>query len=330
MQLTQNRIEKLLCPTGRKDMLVFDDEQQGLGVRVTANGGKTYIVQYRGPGGLKRRMPIGSFSAISLGAAREAARAIMGDAAKGLDPFADRKQKVIEARAQVEREALTLDALIGQWAERRLSSRRQSYSIEAPRALRVAFAAQLEAPAAALDAKTVRKVVDRIAEAGKATSARLAAAGSAAYNWAMSRGLVACNPFDTVQIERTPARDRVLANDELRAVWRVSFCMGAYGAIVRMLILTGQRRDEVAGMTWDEISDDCATWTIPSGRAKNGVVHIVPLSDETRELLQTTPRCQASSSRRAAASSQAGVVPRRSSTKRAASQAGACTTFAGR
>jgi hypothetical protein len=126
MRLTQNRIEKLLCPVGKKDMLVFDDEQQGLGVRVTANGGKTYIVQYRGPGGLKRRMPIGSFSGISLAAAREAARAIMGDVAKGLDPFADRKQKAIEAQAQAERDALTLDALIGQWAERRLSSRRQS------------------------------------------------------------------------------------------------------------------------------------------------------------------------------------------------------------
>jgi hypothetical protein len=138
MQFTQNRIEKLVCPAGKKDVLVFDDEQQGLGIRATANGGKTYIVQYRAPGGLKRRMPIGSFSAISLTAAREAARAIMGDAAKGLDPFADRRKKVVEAQAQAERDALTLDALISQWAERRLSSRRQSYSIEAPRALRPA------------------------------------------------------------------------------------------------------------------------------------------------------------------------------------------------
>ena len=81
MKLTLNRIAGLKCPEGKRDMLVFDDEQRGLGVRVTASGGKTYLAQY-GWHGQKRRIPLGSCSALSLAKARDAVRAIMGDVAK--------------------------------------------------------------------------------------------------------------------------------------------------------------------------------------------------------------------------------------------------------
>ncbi len=80
MKLTQRRIEALECPPGKKDALVFDDEQPGLGVRVTSGGGKTYLAQYT-VAGSKRRVPLGSCSAISLAAARDAARTILGKAA---------------------------------------------------------------------------------------------------------------------------------------------------------------------------------------------------------------------------------------------------------
>ena len=61
------------------------------------------------------------------------------------------------------------------------------------------------------------------------------------------------------------------------------------GAIVRLLMLTGQRREEVAGMTWAELSEDLATWTIPATRTKNGIPHLVPLSQPARELLHALP-----------------------------------------
>src|SRR5690349_14268938 len=107
MKLTLRRIEALKCPTGKKDVLVFDDEQAGLGVRVTAGGGKSFLVQYRHANG-KRRVPIGSCLALSLFDARIAARAIMGEVAKGGDPATERKRKVAH-------DALTLCALIEQW-----------------------------------------------------------------------------------------------------------------------------------------------------------------------------------------------------------------------
>lgn len=67
---------------------------------------------------------------------------------------------------------------------------------------------------------------------------------------------------------------------------------GQFNAIVRMLLLTGQRRDEVAGMTWDELALDLSTWTIPGPRAKNGKAHIAPL--QAQAIVRTAPRIEES------------------------------------
>ncbi len=91
MKLTRNRIEALKSPPGKRDMLVFDDEQRGLAVRVTTGGGKTFLAQYTFRG-QKRRIPLGGCSAVSLAKARDAVRAIMGDVARGLDPADERKE----------------------------------------------------------------------------------------------------------------------------------------------------------------------------------------------------------------------------------------------
>jgi Arm DNA-binding domain len=98
MKLTLNRIGGLKCPPGKRDMLVFDDEQRGLGVRVTASGGKTYLAQYTWHG-QKRRVPLGGCGALSLAKARDAVRVILGDVARGIDPATERKMAIAEARA---------------------------------------------------------------------------------------------------------------------------------------------------------------------------------------------------------------------------------------
>jgi Arm DNA-binding domain len=126
MKFTQRRIDDLECPTGKKDALVFDDEQRGLGVRVTKGGGKTYLAQYT-TAGSKRRIPLGSCSAISLAAAREAVQAILGDVAKGRDPDTERKEAARKVREKAEAEALTLGALIDKWENRHLIEKRPGY-----------------------------------------------------------------------------------------------------------------------------------------------------------------------------------------------------------
>jgi hypothetical protein len=77
---------------------------------------------------------------------------------------------------------------------------------------------------------------------------------------------------------------------ELGAIWHATAGAGAFNGIVRLLMLTGQRREEVAGMTSAELSGDFSTWTVPASRAKNGTTHIVPLSAPAQDLLRNVPR----------------------------------------
>jgi integrase len=97
---------------------------------------------------------------------------------------------------------------------------------------------------------------------------------------ATKRGTVRSNPFAELPLPTTiTKRDRVLSDEEAAAVWRAAG-EDPFGAMVRLLMLTGQRREEVAGMTWAELSEDLATWTIPATRTKNGIPHIVPLASQ--------------------------------------------------
>jgi integrase len=115
--------------------------------------------------------------------------------------------------------------------------------------------------------------------------------GRAVYSWAVKRGTLTANPLDALPVAPIVKRDRVLSDDELIALWRATTeGPGPFNGIIRMLLLTGQRREEVAGMTWDELSDDRSIWTIPGTRAKNGAAHIVPLSEPAQELLRTAVR----------------------------------------
>jgi integrase len=285
MKLTWRKIEGLECPSGKKDALVFDEEQRGLAVRVTAGGGKTYLAQYT-LAGRKRRVPLGAVAAISLDAARKATAAILGEVAQGRDPAAARIEARRQAEREAAREALTLDELVRQWETLRLAERRESYAAEAVRALRFAFAKQMDRAAADLRRDTIVRVLDALMADGKAPmAARTAAYGRACYAWAIRRGSLTVNPFVALPLAPVEKRERVLTDHELRAVWQATSGGGAFNAIVRMLVLTGQRREEVAGMTWAEL-DELSTWTIPASRAKNGVAHVVPLSAPAQTLLR--------------------------------------------
>jgi integrase len=298
MKLTERKIQDLNVEGDAKDRLVFDDEQRGLAVRVTASGGRTYLAQYT-LHGQKHRVPLGAVSALSLAKAREAAAAVLGDVAHGKNPALERKEAA--ARARKAKDRLTLEGLIGQWKTLHLSQRRPRYASEAERALRYAFKRYLDRAADDLDRATVVRVLDGLTKATKAKgktgqatlkgtsiASRTAAYGRAAFAWAVKRGGVENNPFANLPTMATPAkRDRVLSDDELASIWRAAGAASApFGQIIRLLLLTGQRREEVAGIAWSELSDDLTKWTIPASRTKNGVPHIVPLSKPAQDLLR--------------------------------------------
>jgi integrase len=304
MRLTERKIEQLSPQPGRKDRLVFDDAQRGLAVRVTASGGRTYLCQYT-IHGHKWRVPLGSCSAVSLAKAREAAAAVMGDVAKGRNPAAERKAAAAAERARRTRNRLTLRVLIEDWKRIHLAARRPSYSEEAVRALHYAFAKHLDDPAEDLDRTAAVRALDALTRrrkgkegegAGKAGGAaitgRTAAYGRAAFAWAIKRGSVAVNPFAALPVVKGAAkRERVLSDAEVVEIWQAAGeSSQPFGPIIRLLILTGQRRGEVAGMTWGELSRDLTIWSLPAERTKNGTAHNVPLSTPARSLVKSLKR----------------------------------------
>ena len=299
MRLTERKIETLTVAPGKKDRLVFDDAQRGLAVRVTASGSRTYLCQYT-LNRQKWRVPLGSCSALSLWKAREAAAAVMGDVAKGRNPAAERKEAAAREWAKRARGRLTLTVLIQEWAQLHLIHRRPRYAAEAVRALRHGFSNHLDRPAEALDRAAVVQALDALSRhlkekghgkisirQGSAIAGRTAAYGRACFAWAMKRGSIPSNPFAELPMSNSNTkRERVLSDEEAVALWRAAGeAPLPYGAIVRLLMLTGQRREEVAGMRWSELSEDLATWTILAKRTKNGAPHLVPLSPPARDLL---------------------------------------------
>ena len=294
MKLTTNRIAALAGPTDAKDKLVFGDDPKGLGVRVAAAAkagsleNKSYVAQYTA-GGAKRRMSLGPCATVPLADAVKAAKGLLGQAAIGGDPISERKRKA-------ERDAFTLEALIGEWRELHLVGRRPSYAIIAPRALRRVFRRELSRPAADLDRATAVRALDQLVKSGAPVMA--ARAGnylSACYAWAEQRGTIAVNPFMRLSRKATTRRERVLSDAEIAAVWRAAASPHGFHAIVRLLMLTGQRREEIAAMTWAELAPDLSTWTIPGERTKNHLAHIVPLSKQAQAIVMAQPRFNANS-----------------------------------
>jgi integrase len=105
----------------------------------------------------------------------------------------------------------------------------------------------------------------------------------------MKEGLVLANPIIATNKRAEKPRDRVLTNAELGLVWR-SLGAGDYGTIVKLLILTGQRMNEIAALRWSEIDFDRGVISLPGERTKNHRPHEVPLGKTARSLLAARPK----------------------------------------
>ena len=293
MKLTEKIIAGLTCNAGQKDRLVFDDTVKGLGLRISSKGSKTFLVQFRNISGNKRRIPLGTWGSITLEQGRQAARSALGQVATGQDPFSDRKVAKEKALKETEGDKFTIAALLSDWRSIGLAGNKESYRKEAVRAFSLAFAPYLKRRADALQRADVVNVLDRLVKAGKGPTAnRTYAYGRACYSWAVKRGRLDKNPFEGIP---TPAanesRDRVLNDDEIGAIARNLDKLGyPFGALIKLLLFTAQRRDEVASLRWREISADLTTWAQPSEKTKNKKGHIVHLASEARELLASLHR----------------------------------------
>lgn len=285
MRLTRQTVAHLALSDGKPEVIHFDETLTGFGVRIRAGGKRTWVLFYR-VDGKQRKATIGTVEVLSLDQARDAARKILAAVQLGSDPQG-------EKAANRARAALTLGAVATRYlkaAKARLRTR--SYE-EIERHLAQHWAPLRDVP---LHAVTRRDIAARLSEIstsrGPYAANRARATLSALFTWAMHQGEVELNPvIATGKATEEIRRDRVLSEPEIAAVWHAC---GAddYGRIVRLLMLTGQRREEVGAMRWSELelTGTKPVWRLPAARTKNNLPHDVPLSDPALEILQSAPR----------------------------------------
>ncbi|WP_152044876.1 tyrosine-type recombinase/integrase [Aureimonas psammosilenae] len=272
MRFTVPAIAKLTLPEGKSDHIIFDDAMPGFGIRLRAGGKKVWIAQYR-VGTKQRRLTIGSTDKLSLDAARAEARAILAKAQLGTDP----QNEKVEARNKA---SVTLGSIADTYSNgpAKRSLRPNSYASLLVH-LNKHWKPLRDRPLHGIQRADIASRLNEIAEEnGPFAANRARVVLSSLFAWAMSEGLAEGNPvIGTRKATEEVSRDRVLSDAELSLVWKHAGA-GDYGRIVRLLILTGQRREEVGGMAHSELDLAKALWTIPKERAKNGLAHDVPLS----------------------------------------------------
>jgi integrase len=298
MKLTDRTVEATRCPDGHKDALIFDDTLKGFGLRVTTGGKRVFIVQYR-VGATVRRTPLGQWGTeLTTAQARKKAEALRGQVRDKRDPVSERKAAqaaaaAAEAQTKVAaaRNAYTVDALIEDWTVHHLTARSASYRSRVPAELRRALKAWRAAPGETFGRTDAVRVLDVVkAKNGPIAANRLRAEARACWGWALKRGSLTANPWEATPrpLARETARERVLADTELGTLYNAAGALAEpWGVLVRLLILTGQRRGEVAGMRWTELNLDAAEWSLPGSRTKNCQPNVVPLSVEAVALLRT-------------------------------------------
>jgi integrase len=285
----------------RKDRLVFDTLSPGLGVRVTAKGTRTFIVQWTDPVTRRKvREPLGVWGSLSIDQAREAAKIRLGQVAKGINPRAERLRLKAEDDRERAEAALSFEALVDVWGQLHLAHRRKRYREQAQRAIKHTFADLLKRPAARIARADIINVLDKLLRSAKAvTAARSLAYVRAAFNWAAKREKVPHNPFVGLPVATVIAeRERVLTDAELADVWAAAETIGyPWGPFFCIAILTLQRREEVAAMRWSEIAPDLSVWTMSGARMKNGKPHDIHLSRPARALLRALSEARSKDNR---------------------------------
>jgi integrase len=276
IKFTKANIEALEAPP-KGEIFAWCSDKPGWGVRILASGRKSWVVQYRDPDGKSRRHTIGDLRVVPITLAEQRASELLSHAKLGRDLLAEES----EVRSKRGRDAeKSIGAMIAAYRAEPEVRRRRSFS-ETKRYLEVHWR-----PVHALSAETISRhdlipVLRRVAaERGEVSANRARTALSGMFAWAIEHGQLHRETTPTLHLPKWQerSRERVLSLEELAAVWRAAGEIGEPArSIIRLLILTGCRRSEIAGLRWSEVDTDKALVTIPGSRVKNGRALTVPL-----------------------------------------------------
>jgi len=300
-KLTQIAVERIKPPpAGRVEY--WDTQLPGFGLRVSDKGGRTWQCMYRVDGKLVRET-LGTLALIpKIDVARERARQSMQKAAQGINPVKERKGTAEEERRQSEaaqvRERDTLGAILDRYVSERGRKRwRPEYLREVDRSFSVDLGPLRTRPIADITRRNLRELLDSIVVRGRAPHAHhVLAYVRPAFAWAVEREIISANPAEGIpdpdeRKREARTRDRHLDDDEIRLFWHgCDEISGQFGPLFKLLLITAQRRDELAAARRSEFDLENALWTLPGERTKNSNAHLVHLSPLALEILGTLPR----------------------------------------
>jgi len=283
VHLTDRELPKLTVPEEGR-VTYFDASLSGFGLRISAGGSRSWIVQYwfRGK---KRRMTLGAAPLLGLADARAKAKELLARVTQGEDPAGGLK---------AEREAITVAALIdlylGKYAvgpggeanprKRTWREDRRILATYIPRAWR-------SLPATTITRHQVRDIVEELAARAPVMANRFRACLSKVFSFAVGRDLVPFNPVVGVERQRETPRTRTFSDAELKAVWHAIEAEDPQTAtIFKLALLLGARGGELRGLRRAELDLDGAVWSLPAERTKTKTARRIPLSRAAVELLR--------------------------------------------
>jgi integrase len=266
VRLTDLLIKKIASPEqGQKTY--FDQSLPGFGVRVSQGGTKSFVVMF---GARRQLKTLGRYPDVSLSVARKEAKRVLADSSRyelmrhPTISFSDAKERFLSDAAARTRKR-TID--------------------EYQRLLTRHF--KLEKSLRSVSRQDVMQVVERLRDTPSEAKHAYVAIRTM-MNWCVKQGLLDQSPVPSMVL-KTEARSRVLSDNELTQVWMRAKEIGyPYGTIIQLLILTGQRRGEIAALRWDWIDEESITF--PASITKNGREHRIPLAPVAKSLLASLPR----------------------------------------
>jgi integrase len=261
---------------GGAEVMLWDDKIAGFGLKVTPAGAKTYLFQYRlgGRAGRTRRFTIGRHGSLTPDRARREAERLAIIVAQGTDPQQEKQDKgrrAIDLAFKGYAQRFVEDCLKIRWK----ASHKDGEALLRLYAIPVLGNKSLPD----IDRADIRAVLQPVRRK-VATCRNLFAVLRRLFRWAVSEGDLKVSPLVGMEPPPLPVkRDRVLSDDEVRLFWRATEKQAyPFGPLFRLLLITGQRLEEVSGLQWSELEQAKATWSLPANRAKNGNASRVPLS----------------------------------------------------
>lgn len=291
--LTALAVEKFPPAPPGKRVEHFDALLPGFGLRVTDSGKKSWVLMTRFEG-KQARLTVGSYPALDLQNARKTAREWLQQLARGQDPRAEKRAAKQAAFAAPAPEVDTLRKAVAAFERLHISKLRPRSQFEARRPLDRLVERWGDRALSDIRKHEIREHLADMVEAGHPVAAnRALAAVRSFFNWCVNNDRLESSPAQGIKPPGgdETSRDRVLSDAEIKVLWE-AFGQAAYpfGMLCRLLLVTGQRREECAALTWAEIDFDTRLWTIPATRTKGARLHEVPLSPLALEILESIPR----------------------------------------